>query len=207
MIGDLQRAITPYIDGNELVSPNLVPPGVKRASDNGVLHASRYLILQSYLGQPFDQQCYLGVLACVDGEGYVHRAPDDPAIGDDPDDLYGIISMFAVLGASKKITLPWKLMHPMLVYMRGLQRGNPLVRLLSLPAAILIALSNFEPASETTNRLLTWNIIQGTKGSLLCRLAAKIWYARQNVIYGGNSINKIAAIYYPNNPMKNYWRE
>ena len=204
----MKRDMAYYIDGNELVSPERVPFDLKRASDNGVLHSSRYLILQKLNRESIDEECLNGVKACIDSDGYLHRAPDDPS-ENVPDDHYGIISLFSVLNIHTSIKLPWKCLHPMLVYMRALQRGgleSLIARILSLPMAILIALSNQGDSGETSNRLLTWNIIQGTKKSLLCRIGAAIWVSRQNSLYKTpNSIKLIAGVYYSQNPLPKYW--
>ncbi len=201
----IQRDMLPYFDGNDLVSSTAVPSGVMRASDNGVLHSSRYLILQHLAAEPRDQDAVQAVLACIDQAGYLHRAPDDTS-PDAPDDHYGLFSLLNTLNLTNvPVALPWACHHPMLLYMRALSRGgwrSFLARGLSLPMAVLIAASNLrEPASDTSNKLLTWNIIQGTRKSLLCQLGAALWNARVNSLAA-------AQIYYAGNPpMMKYWRK
>ncbi len=204
----LKNEMMDHIDGNDLASNEAVPIGVKRASDNGVLHTSRYLILQKLHREPLDVTCLQALHACIDAQGYLHRAPDDPD-EDVPDDHYGIVSLFAAIGLQTNVKLPWRCLHPALLFMRGLQRGGfegLYVRLFSPVVAILIALSNWsEPLGDTSDRLLTWNLIQGTQGSVLCRLGALVWEARQNYLYGGSAIRKIAKKYYPNSPLADYF--
>lgn len=204
----LRRDMAPYIDGNELAAPTSVPIHVKRASDNGVLHSSRYLILQYLNNEPIDEECFQGVMNCLVG-GELRRAPDDP-LENTPDDHYGFISLINTLTTVPAYTahIPWRCCHPALLYMRGLP-NNPIWRLLSLPVALLIGFSNLNSSPDSTSdRLLTWNLIQGTKASLCCRLGAKLWMWRQKMGYGEGSTKQIAAIYYgTSHPFVKWWKE
>lgn len=193
----IKRDMVRFFDGNGLVCPDdQTGSPYKRGSDNGVLHTARYLIVQKSLGEALDGDAFNDMIKCMDRQGYVHRAPDDPS-EDTPDDYYGLISCLSVLGLNRQVKLPFKCMHPMLIYMRSLQRGGfegIVARSFSPIAAIVIALSNLGSSNEISNKMLTWNVIQGTKKSLLCRLGAFIWYTR-------NDIRLIAPGYYPKNPL------
>lgn len=184
--------ITNFIDGNGLICPNVVDRTVLRGSDNGITHTSRFVLLaQAPCNRLLD-----AVLKCIDSLGYVHRAPDDPT-EDTPDDLYSLLSMLAVEHRSDiKVSLSWKQMHPVLIYLRLLKNDSLLQYLLSIPVAIVVALSNLgSDKSETSNRLLTWNIAQALKHrTVVGKLAAKVWEYRQKRIYG--KISEIFAIYY-----------
>ena len=211
----LYREIAPYIDGNNLVAPDPVPiPVIRgtRASDNGVLHTSRYLLIQLQNNETLDQECIRAVKYCIWSNGYLERTPHDNNMKQMPDDHYGLFSLLSALDITKPyVKLPWHCLHPMLVYLRGLYTKNPLVRLLSPLMGILIAVSNWKtpsfPTEDSGDRLLTWNIIQGTKSSLLCRLGALVWKARQRSIYGENAVQKIFKLYYRDNPIVKYVKE
>ncbi len=190
--------INAYLDGNNLVCPEKpIPPDAKRGSDNGTLHLSRWIMATGDTARAF------AINPCIDAQGYVHRAPDDPS-EDAPDDYYGVISLLAYLGLKIKVTLPWTHMHPALLQMRGMQRGNLFAHLFSGITALIIAFSNYnEDLNATGNRLLTWNLIKGTEKSFTCRLGAKFWYARQRKLYGlQNPVQQMSKVYYePGHPI------
>lgn len=201
----LRSEIMSYIDGNGLVSPQLTTDGVKRGSDNGVLHTSRYLLVLKTIGEPFDEQSLTSIKKCIDSDGYIYRSPGD-VTQDTPDDYYGLLSLLASCHDTTKIKLPWLCMQPALLYMRGLQTKNILTRLFSFPIAALIFFSNREDDGDTGSRLLTWNLIKGTYSSTLCRIAANYWLKNQKEIYGESPVNKIVNIYYSQNEaFKKYW--
>jgi hypothetical protein len=207
----LKRDIVNFIDGYELVCPTRVGPKTMRSSDNGVLHSSRYLILLKLNGETNDATTLQGIKNCIDRNGYLHRSPGDET-EEAPDDHYGAISVFSFLNDTTYIKLPWRVMHPMLIYMRALQLGGLqglIARLFSPILALVIVFSNFNtPKNDTSNRLLTWNIIQGTRErSIFCRLAGQLWYSRQNHIYGSQALQEMFNIYYSENPMKDYVKE
>ena len=202
----IQEMITHYKDRWGLVTPTLQTLQANgRGSDNGVLHTSRYLIIQKQRGEELDLPALVSMLACVDSKGNLRRSPDDTT-ENTPDDHYGFISAANYLKLKgPKLVLPWKCMHPMLVYMRGIYNCNPLIHLFSPFMALLIAMSNRSTpdpiTTDSTDRLLTWNIIQGTGSSWLCRLGAKIWHDKQEAIYGPNPVNRLFDIYYPRGVM------
>jgi len=203
-----------YKDRFGLISPTIQlgstdPNG--RGSDNGVLHTSRYLIIRHQRRYDIDVAAVMALTGCVDPKGNLRRSPEDTT-ENTPDDHYGFFSAANVLKLrGPNVVLPWKCMHPMLLYMRGLYNCNPLVHLFSPIMALIIATSNHdrpEPiTAESSNRLLTWNIIQGTRSSWLCRLGAKAWYKRQTEIYGPQAINKLFDIYYPRGIMHHFVAE
>jgi len=184
--------ILPYIDGNGLVSPSRVPPGVIRASDNGPLFSSQliHMIEDRSPSQQEMSSILYPIKRCIDENGYLHRAPDDITFGN-PDNHYGVLSVGFVL------KLPSACWHPALIYMNELNKGNLFIRILSPLIALIIAMSNlFDEPEETSNRLLTWTLIQGVKNkSVLCNLAGKIWYWRINKLYA-DGLRGLASIYY-----------
>lgn len=221
-----------YLDGNYLVTPQPVNPveRPKRGSDNGILFTSQFIIHSIIQNYTFPLELFYSIEGCIDSDGYLHRAPDDPGL-DTPDDHYGVLALSLLHGQripleggqriplvdgqriplggaqsgghsvpldrlARRLRLPWKCMHPMLIYMRALARGNPLARLFSPIAAIIIYHSNrAEPPSETTDKILT--DITGRTLSLhsaLCRWAYGKWKRRMLTQY--KSIEAIYTIYF-----------
>lgn len=214
----LREEIIPYLDGNVLVAPSPQPSprqiGV-RGSDNGVLHTSRYLLLLKQNNEPMDFISAGRIQDCIDKDGILQRAPGMDE-GNAPDDHYGYFSVMIALGLSgPKVKLLLKHMHPMLIYMRALYNGglqSLIARLFSPLMAVIVALSNMRtpsfPTEDTSDRLLTWNIIEGLRDkSVLINLAGKIWRARQRQIYGDNPSAEIFYRYYSEGIMHKYVRE
>lgn len=201
---DIKGIIVHYIDQNGLVAPAPQPtprPIGGRGSDNGVLHTSRYLLILKQRSEVIDRGALKAVFSCINKDGILNRAPGDP-MENAPDDHYGFLSLMNALGVrGPKLVLPWKCMHPMLLYLRGLYNRNPLARLFSPLMGLIIALSNRRKPSflteDSSDRLLTWNIIQGTRSSFFCRWGASIWYNHQTKLYGDKPINKLFDLYYP----------
>ncbi len=196
----LLTSLRPYRDGNGLIAPNKVTPGVMRGSDNGVLYTSQASILVGCLQFPI-------IDTCIGADGCIHRAPGDTS-QDAPDDNYGFLASHLCNGTKRYIKLPWACCQPLLLYMRGLMMGNPLYRLFSPIAALILALSNLgEDKANTSNKLLTWTTIKGLESvSLLCKLGGKVWTYRMKRIYG--STKAIAEAYYePGHPFIESWLE
>lgn len=82
-----------FIDGFNLVSPNPVPKGEQRASDNGVCFTSEYIIYLNFDEGKLsfnDKSYYRGIIyACCLATGLVSRAPKDKAL-QPPDDYLAI---------------------------------------------------------------------------------------------------------------------
>lgn len=194
----LELEIKPYLDGNGLVCPDIQGqnPNV-RGSDNGPLFTSQYLILQKLNGETPDTEALVALFKCIGSDGQIHRAPNDTS-EDAPDDNYGFLAAMNVLGITATgYKLPLKCMHPALIYLRALANGSILARLWSPLIALIILSSNLNtPKSDTSNRLLTWTLIQGARSkSLLCNIAGEIWTYRQYRIYGTNPVSEIFRIY------------
>ncbi len=192
--------IIPYTDGNGLVAPSLVIPGTIRASDNGPLYTSQ-LILLAALNNEVSPICYYSAITkCIDSNSNLHRAPDDTT-QDAPDDYIGVSS------ALFQLSLPWSICQPMIVYIQRLNHGFWPIRLLSPLAALIIALSNINEAqTDTSNKMLTWTLIEGLKSrSWLCALAGKFWTYRMKRIYNGSTVG-IPTIYFgASHPFVTYW--
>jgi len=206
----LREEIIPYMDGNGLVAPHRVPPGTLRASDNGPLYTAQYLILYYRDQHANDPYLFNNMMSCVDSDRYLHRAPDDTTYGN-PDNHYGALSALNVIGFPSPMRLPIKCWHPALLYLQhSLHRDFHCILLTLLLAplvAIIIALSNMsEGITETSNKMLTWTLIQGTQRSFLCRLAGRIWYYRMRKEYDGD-IAWIPRIYFEkDHPFVKYFK-
>lgn len=204
----LMNDILPYIDGNGLVSPSIVPPGVLRNSDNGPLFTSQLLILADKNDEEADPKYLIALRSCVDSKGYLHRAPGD-LTQDAPDDHYGVLSLDAFLfNEILDVRLPIKCWHPALLYLQGLSHIPMLPHLLSFIVALIIAFSNYnEDSSSTNNKILTWTLIKGTESrSWLCNLGGKFWTWRMKKIYGHTA--QIALLYFGSeHPFVKHWSE
>lgn len=200
----LSDEIKPYIDKYALVSPSLVQP-YAQGSDNGVLFTSQYLVLCQLMGLPLELPKLNALMACQDSNKYIHRYPGDTS-QDAPDDYYGMLSMLCFLDLNLPVSLPLACCQPALVYLLLLSRSNPLRFLLSPLVALIIAFSNmFTKVGDTSNLILTWMIVKGTKKSLLCRIASLVWYRRLYKLYP-NGMQGVSAIYFgPTHPFTKYW--
>lgn len=95
----LYDEIKNYIDGNDLVAPNLVEPGTIRASDNGTMFTSEYYIMLSErkeLQQTDAEAWEQTIRKCMKEPGLTVRAPGDLAI-DAPDNIVAILAAAKVL--------------------------------------------------------------------------------------------------------------
>lgn len=202
-----------FIDGNQLVAPNLVPFGVQRASDNGPMFTSEYLIMRNrYITFSLNTSVnYYALLNCiVDRE--LRRAPND--LGhDEIDDHLGVLAFCAEFSLSLPLKLPLRLWRfPQLVYAYCLMRGIPSLLMfpLALINAAIIGLSciGIKPSSADPRRL-NWLLLQATKRkSLMARIAGVFWFYRQKKVYNvtSNVMRSVAAYYYKDNhPFISYW--
>lgn len=198
--------LQPYIDGNDLVCPNVLPiPKPQRGSDNGPLFSAQALILQDTPTSTL----LTSILRCISADGYLHRSPDDTST-DLPDNHYGLFAMATYFDLTiPSITLPWSICQPGLLYVRGMAARNPWTRLYSPLMACTLALSNIgEATTDTSNKLLTFTTIFGlSKRSLLCRLGGKVWLYRMRKLYPEGTLS-IAKTYYGNaHPFISFWRD
>lgn len=203
--------IPPYIDGNGLVSPGLVPPGVRRGSDNGPMYTSEYLIMLYRNMLALDVVVQHSIGNCVGVDHELHRAPGDMT-PDEVDDHYGVLSLLAEVNVKPFFKLPIRLWRqPQLLYAYLLAKGVPSIFLspLNWYTAIVIATSCIgRPTTDTDSRRLSWHLIQATKRkSLLCKLASYTWYKRLHKDYA-NGMLGVAALYYADNhPFTRWWKE
>jgi len=202
--------IKPFIDGNGLLAPNLVPPGTMRGSDNGVLFTSE-LLIQSMLNSGVIDPVYIeNIKDCIDSTHLLHRAPQDTT-NDTSDDYYGILGMMVFLNINIKLRLPpllWA--QPLLWFLILLKNKSIFSHLLSPIAAIIIATScMFTSVSDTSSRFLMWCAIKGAASrSTLCSLAAKIWFNRLFKDFGPEGMLTCAKIYFyrDNHPFSRYFK-
>lgn len=95
----LQLDIKPYVDGNGLVSPQVVPPGVMRASDNGTMYLSEYVIMSAKYGKPtMDDRLnyHMTICKCFNTKNNLCRAPlsyDQDSV----DNHYGVFAACKIL--------------------------------------------------------------------------------------------------------------
>jgi len=194
--------IVPYIDGNGLVAPNLVPKGVMRGSDNGPLFDSIYAILQRRedpaVYKAFDYNVIIN--RCVGADGELHRAPDDTS-PDEIDDYLGVLAGYAEFGLKPSFKLPFRLWRfPQLVFAYGLSKGVPslcMPILSHINALVIVTSCLTAPASDSGSRQLNWVLIQATKKSLMAQFAGYIWNLRQRLVYKSPMpMKSVAALYY-----------
>src|SRR5260370_37567606 len=97
----LRDEITPYVDGEGLVAPNLVSPGTLIGSDSGQMYTSEYYIMLKKLGQ-LESQDNADFLAriggCING-GLLNRyRVGTPSGQEGPDDYYGVLNACKQIG-------------------------------------------------------------------------------------------------------------
>jgi hypothetical protein len=90
--------------------------------------------------------------------------------------------------------------QPQLIALAAIASQNILYRILAMPfivyAALVLATSCIGvPSSDTDARRLSWLLGKGTKSSLLCRLAFKLWKARLLKTYP-EGMKTVAQMYY-----------
>lgn len=126
----LKSEIIPYIDGNNLVAPNIVPPKTKVGSDNGPMFTAEYLIMLLYNGEMttadvFEHYVseYGGIGSCITNEGMLSRVPRGQiASQTGPDDYYGVINLSKHFG---DVGLPRGFLKALIRYMGFLNNNNP----------------------------------------------------------------------------------
>lgn len=208
----LRDEITPYIQGDGLVS-NVVNQGSFRNCDNGVLFTSEYYLLLALTSQlqNGDVEKYQSLIAscCATGDGYLHRAPNDTSL-DEQDDHNGAYATHAVLGITPAFRLSRNLWRfPSLIAMAAITSRGVLYRLVAFPlevvTAIIIATSCIgADINDTDARIGAWLVIQATKSSLLCRLAAIIWKRRLMRTYLNGMKDVFAAYFTAEHPLAKY---
>lgn len=208
----LKEEIKPFIDGDGLVAPQL-SNGAWRSSDNGPMFTAEYYIMLNRVdrlsnGDGIDFHDLIG--RCVGADGNLHRAPHDES-PDEIDDHIAVLALYAEFNDKPQWTLPFRLFRfPQLVYAYLLAKGVPSLLMLPLAkwSALVILYAGLRnlPQSDADARRLTWHLIQATKRkSLLCRLAAKVWYSKLYKDYP-NGMRGVAENYYrDNHPFIRYW--
>lgn len=213
----LRDEIKPYIDGNNLVAPNLCS-SVGRASDNGTMFTSEYLIMLNRNGEALTSDSVeyeLTIGACVGKDKELHRAPGDDS-PDEIDDHLGVLAGYEEIGKKVPFTMPFRLMRfPQLTYAWLVNKGVP--SLLIFPLAIYTALAlaiscvGVDKDHDGDARRLNWLLWQATKRkSLLCNLAGKFWHWKEARKLGTQQVMKYVAtnLYYektPPHPFSKYW--
>lgn len=201
----LQDLLANYRTTTNMIVPNTIPPGTVRGSDNQPLFTSQYLMLQRLAGEPLDQSALSALLSCVGTDGYIHRAPGDTT-PDEPDDLVGTLSCLAMLGIkANSPNIPITQPQPALLYLKLLTLSLPL-RLLFSPlelvlapiTMLILALSNLSSQpSDTSNKLLTWCLVEATESrNPLFKLTNYFWKRRMINMYGSDYMGAIAKIYF-----------
>jgi hypothetical protein len=93
----IREDFSEYRDGNDLMTPNPVPPEVRQGSDNGCLFLSEYYIILARSNQltDFDKIAYDTIIrSCINPNGTLSRVP----VGQD-DGLESVDDYYAVLNA------------------------------------------------------------------------------------------------------------
>ncbi len=130
-----------YRDGNNLLAPNPVTPGAIRASDNGTMFLSEYIIMmaRNKLLTEQDKIDYLNTInTCVGEDKELHRAPGDTA-PDEVDDHYAVYAAHVELGLVPRFKLPFRLWRQPQLLFASICADNR-VTLIHLPLAIISAL-------------------------------------------------------------------
>lgn len=213
----ISLAFAPYIDGNGLLSNAPVPPGVVRASDNGPLFSSEYILILLKTGQISitDLAQYGKVMhQVIDDNGNLHRAPGDTT-EDAPDDYYGVAAAYSQLDMPSGLNLPFNLWRqPQLLFAimasnQTLSRWKFWQWPLAMYTALVVLTSDIgtDPGNADA-RMLAWLLIQATSNSsILVRLTSHVWFNRLFATYP-NGMNDVAGIYFQptnNNPYQKYW--
>lgn len=213
----ISLAFAPYIDGNGLLSNSPISHGVIRASDNGPLFSSEYIILLNRNGQASsaDGAMYeLAIKNCTDANGNLHRAPGDTS-EDAPDDYYGAAAGFVEIGVKSNLSLPFNLWRQPQLLFAVMASNQQLSRWkfwqwpLAIYTALVVLTSDINTDTGNADaRILAWLLIQATSNSsILVRLASHVWFNRLFATYP-NGMNDVAGIYFQptnNNPYQKYW--
>lgn len=213
----IAAAFAAYIDGNGLMSNSPVPPGSIRASDNGPLFSSEYVLILLHQLEltPEDEVSYQKAIAsCVDTSGNLHRAPGDTS-EDAPDDYYGVSAAFSQLNVKSNVKLPFNLWRqPQLLFAvmasnQSLSRWKFWQWPLAIYTALVVLTSDVDTDPGNADaRILAWLLIQATeKDSILVRLASSVWYNRLYATYPNGMADVAGEYFLPtgNNPYAKYW--
>jgi hypothetical protein len=195
--------LAPYIDGNGLMAPCHADQH-SSGSDNGVMFSAEAMLID-----PGTATTYLfkqSILDCIDVHGELHRTPNNPN-WDAPDDYYGALALLDKDISGKLLKSPLQLVFSHIApYIQLQLLGmalepflgilNPL-RLYNALVITLLALFSKAPTPTASNVDLWrmgWLLNKGMKGSPLCRIASKLWYARLKTKQG--SMKRLATLYY-----------
>jgi hypothetical protein len=123
----IRDEIIPYVDGNDLVAPNLVPRGTLKGSDNGPMYTAEYFIILKKSGQYIQQDAlsfHFRIANCMsDDSGLLNRVPPPQQDGQEgPDDYYGVLNGCMQL---KNDLLPRVLLAATVKYLGFLNNVNP----------------------------------------------------------------------------------
>jgi len=118
--------IKPYIDGNGLISPNLVTPGTLSASDNGPMFTSEYYTILAKSNQLTQDDCVTfdkTIQNCINSQGMLNRVPTSQSDGQEgPDDYYAVLNACSYLGNTK---IPRKFLWAVFRYLGALNNVSP----------------------------------------------------------------------------------
>lgn len=195
----LQSDIVPYTDLDGLVSVYAMNPKVYRSTDNGPLFTATYYVLIKLLGETsfLDTIKYAGLISsCVGLDHQLHRAPNDTS-QDEADDYLGVYSANLLLGVRSGFKLPLALYrYPQLVVLAALSSNRLLMRLIGHMLTPILALSILfscfrTSSTDTGSRCLGFlQALAGAHVSILCALAAKVWFNRlsNDYVFGMKSV-------------------
>lgn len=122
----LRTEIPPYIDGNGLVAPCLVPPNTLKGSDNGPMYTAELYVMYEKLGQLTDQDKldYAQKIGqCVNSEGMLCRVPISQNDGQEQvDDYHGVLDGCMQMGNTK---IPRRFLWALIKYLGFMDNVNP----------------------------------------------------------------------------------
>ncbi len=216
-----------YEDANGLVSPKRCLNSDVNASGNGVCYTGELvtlLALRSELDSRDSAYFFAVMSACMKVPGLLSRGPLQPD-QNSVDDYYGFAAGCVATNnthlASKVIDYGWAntgsynnvtpgvwtlksflWRQPQLICaLYAAARRTPLwIYPLRVYTALVIATSCMRAHPlDADARRINWLLIQAMRGSLICRLAAKIWFNRLYVDYP-KGMQDVALMYYEQDP-------
>lgn len=231
----LKQDIQPYIDCEGMISPSIPQPGIP-GSNNGLMYTSEYIIMlmRNDEANQDDVSYYRNKLELFCKEpGLLGRHPHGAGDQEGPDDYLGVAAALIELGTEIDEKMAMSVIKYGFKHIGIMNNVCPgkfswssfLGRQLQLPAAYfnaagfpILVLNTYcafsillscwrVPTNNCDARRLGWLLIQCTRKSFICRMAAKVWYKRLYNDYPTGMKGVAAQYYVPGHPFAKYWIE